>query len=270
MLFHINPRIEALPRPWRLNHQITRDPGYRFTGRGRTEFSYSVFQYTLAGCGRFHYGDKHWDLPPGTGFLCNIQDPHYVYALSPHREWEFFYIQMLGPSTQEMTAAINDRFGQVFQLPMHRGIIKRLRDWLDTRFEGILSAAAGKQVIDQLLDAILEVASTDAQEDSIMHLALKTIQEDPGRPLDATILARTLGISREHLTRLFAQQLGQSPYAYIVEHRVHQAAWELRHSKRSVADIAAGNGFSSPELLCKCFKRILGCTPSQWRKLQGP
>ncbi|MDA3961501.1 MAG: AraC family transcriptional regulator [Planctomycetota bacterium] len=29
--------------------------------------------------------------------------------------------------------------------------------------------------------------------------------------------------------------------------------------------MAAANGFSSPELMCRCFQRVLGCSPSQWR-----
>lgn len=263
MLFQVVPRIEALPRPWRLGRQRVDDPGYHFTGQGRD--GYCVFQYTLAGCGRFRHGDQEWDLPPGTGFLCDIQDPGYAYGLAPHAHWHFLYLQMLAPATAAMVADINRHHGHVFALPLERGIIRHLRRWLDTGFDGVLSAAAGKRLIDQLLDAVLESAHVPDEGNVHLDRALRAIQADPARPLDATVLAREIGVSREHLTRLFRHHLGQSPYAYIIEHRVHRAAWSLHHDSTSVAAVAAGNGFSSPELMCRCFQRVLGCSPSQWR-----
>ena len=264
--FHLNPRIEGLPRPLTLWRQEITDPSYHFIGAGRPH-TYCVFQYTLSGCGCFRYHDQTWELPPGTGFLCDIQDPAYAYYLGEHPRWEFLFLQIGAPATHAMVRALVDQCGPVFELSLKHQLILRYRSWLESDFDGVLDAAAGMAVVHELLAALLGSAQGSAASDNV-HLttALQLISQDVSRPLDASQLAQALGISREHLTRLFRQHLNQSPYAYITENRVHHVAFALRHGEASIAELAAAHGFSSPEVMCKVFKRVMGRTPTQYRE----
>lgn len=82
--------------------------------------------------------------------------------------------------------------------------------------------------------------------------------------LDA--LARAVGLSRAHLSELFAAEVGQPPYGYLLERRVENAARLLTETSRDVSEIAADVGFSSGSGLARTFRSVHGCSPAQWRR----
>ncbi|MFW5829342.1 MAG: helix-turn-helix domain-containing protein [Planctomycetota bacterium] len=96
--------------------------------------------------------------------------------------------------------------------------------------------------------------------------ALELVDRQLHRPLSVTDLAATLGIGREHCSRLFRRILGQSPVSYIQERRVGRAADLLRSSNDSVDVIAESCGLGSRQHLTRLFKRYFHATPQSWRE----
>ncbi len=82
-------------------------------------------------------------------------------------------------------------------------------------------------------------------------------------------LAAACALSRTHLAELFTAEVGQPPYAYLLERRVERAAELLTTTRYSVARIAAEVGFSSHAQLARTFRQVLGCSPTQWRGSRG-
>lgn len=79
-------------------------------------------------------------------------------------------------------------------------------------------------------------------------------------------LAALLGLSAAHFSRAFKATFGASPHAYVTERRLGVACRLLQEDKStSIADIAAGLGFSSQSHFTDAFRRKLGVTPGRWR-----
>lgn len=79
-------------------------------------------------------------------------------------------------------------------------------------------------------------------------------------------MAALVGMSSAHFSRMFKATFEQSPHAYVLERRIEAACRALRMERdRSVADIAAGNGFSSQAHFTEAFRRKVGTTPARWR-----
>ncbi|MEV0001520.1 AraC family transcriptional regulator [Micromonospora sp. NPDC050980] len=78
-------------------------------------------------------------------------------------------------------------------------------------------------------------------------------------------LAAACALSRTRLAELFVAEVGQPPYAYLLERRVERAAELLATTGASVARIAAEVGFSSHTQLARAFRRRHGCPPTRWR-----
>lgn len=80
-------------------------------------------------------------------------------------------------------------------------------------------------------------------------------------PLSVPELARAVGISHTHLTRMFRQDLGSTVVGYLRRRRVEQAEHLLRHSTLSVASIAAAVGIADLQAFNKAVRRELGRSP---------
>jgi AraC-like DNA-binding protein len=70
--------------------------------------------------------------------------------------------------------------------------------------------------------------------------------------------------------RVFSEITGKTPFAYIRDIRLSEAAKKLRDSKLSVLDIALSLAFGSHEGFTKAFSRQYGVTPTQYRKELPP
>ncbi|MFQ4139070.1 helix-turn-helix transcriptional regulator [Nodosilinea sp. PGN35] len=91
--------------------------------------------------------------------------------------------------------------------------------------------------------------------DANLHQELKLVE-----------LAAIAQISPAYFARLFKQSEGISPHQYILQRRVEQAQALLRHSELSLAEIAVRVGFCDQSHLTRCFKRLVGITPTQFRQ----
>ncbi len=81
-------------------------------------------------------------------------------------------------------------------------------------------------------------------------------------------LARQVGLSVGHFYKLFRQEVGLSPANYYVRQRLSRAKQLLRNSTLTITDIAVALGFSSSQYFSTVFKRYVGLSPSEYRRLR--
>ena len=79
-------------------------------------------------------------------------------------------------------------------------------------------------------------------------------------------LARLAGLSPFHLTRVFRREVGLPPHVYLKQVRVFKAR-ELLGQGLPIAEAAAEAGFTDQSHLSRQFKKLLGITPGQYRRL---
>jgi len=79
-------------------------------------------------------------------------------------------------------------------------------------------------------------------------------------------LAHCAGLSPFHLLRVFQHSTGLTPHGYLIQARIRKAR-QLLASGNSPAAVAADTGFADQSHLNRHFKRTLGITPGQYRKI---
>ena len=77
-------------------------------------------------------------------------------------------------------------------------------------------------------------------------------------------LAAQVNLSPFYLLRVFKQEMGLSPHAYLTQTRIWRAR-KLLLAGFPIADVAAQTGFADQSHLTRRFKRIVGVTPGQYR-----
>jgi len=105
-----------------------------------------------------------------------------------------------------------------------------------------------------------------ALRDRALSAALSAMHRAPERAWTVPELAEIASLSRSAFAERFNHVLGQPPLAYLTEHRMRLAAWQLRHSSQPVCRIAEQVGYSSETAFSQAFKRSHGESPSAYRK----
>ena len=79
-------------------------------------------------------------------------------------------------------------------------------------------------------------------------------------------LAREAGMSSSHFIRSFRETTGQTPYQFLLHHRVKRAQSLLRDPRASLTEVALASGFADQHHLARVFRRITRMTPSGYRR----
>lgn len=83
-------------------------------------------------------------------------------------------------------------------------------------------------------------------------------------------VARQVGISPAHFTRLFKQVTGQTFQDYLIHLRLAHARQLLLEGTLNVAEVAHYSGFKDPYYFSRLFHRRVGCSPSQYQRGSWP
>jgi len=75
------------------------------------------------------------------------------------------------------------------------------------------------------------------------------------------------GVHPTHLMRVFRAHYGLSIGEYIRNCRLNHAVKMIFSNALRLADIAAESGFADHSHMTNCFRRYLGLTPSEYRRL---
>jgi AraC-like DNA-binding protein len=98
--------------------------------------------------------------------------------------------------------------------------------------------------------------------------AMEHVEECVGecRPLRLTGLAQQLGLSPDHLTRIFSQATGWPLIEFYQRRRVQRACGLLLNPAAKVTDVGYALGYADTAHLCRFFKRYVGLSPRAYRK----
>lgn len=94
----------------------------------------------------------------------------------------------------------------------------------------------------------------------------ESIETEPGAAHSISELARRAAMSPRHFTRVFTDEVGEAPGAYVERIRTDAARRQLEETDDTVTVIAARCGFGTAETLRRKFVRRMGISPDQYRK----
>ena len=102
--------------------------------------------------------------------------------------------------------------------------------------------------------------------DKRLRQLIQTVVSRPEDEWNIEKMTELANLSRAQLMRLFKQQTGISPHAFVNLIRLRQAAVLLRQTADSVLSVALSVGFQSETHFGKAFKKQYGISPGQYRK----
>ena len=110
--------------------------------------------------------------------------------------------------------------------------------------------------------------STDflAIEDEVVAEAMRVIESLSNTIIGVDDVVEHVRLGRRALERRFSETLGRSPAEEIRRAHVRRAKRVLTETKLPLIGVAVASGFRDSKGLCCIFRRIVGMTPTTWRK----
>ena len=107
--------------------------------------------------------------------------------------------------------------------------------------------------------------SAYATTDKEVLTALQFIRQNLGKKISVEDVLEQVPLSRRILEVRFKKVIGYSIYQYISQQRISCFAELLLETNDSIQEIAYKLGEDDAKAICRRFKELKGCTPSEWR-----
>jgi AraC-like DNA-binding protein len=99
-----------------------------------------------------------------------------------------------------------------------------------------------------------------------MQAAIDLVAARYGDKVTLDDLAQAANMQRNYFCRIFRQVTGITPMEYLLQYRVQVASRLLRETESSITEIGYAIGFADASHFCRAFSRIMGTSPSRFRK----
>jgi AraC-like DNA-binding protein len=119
-----------------------------------------------------------------------------------------------------------------------------------------------------LSESIHEMGWFAALADSRLSSALLAIHTDPAKRWTLQELAIHAGMSRSVFAQRFREATGETPMDYLTRWRMLLAGEQLENSSRPISAIAPSLGYDSESAFTNAFKRVMGCPPREFLRIQ--
>lgn len=116
----------------------------------------------------------------------------------------------------------------------------------------------------QTISRVLQVERMEKGRNQIDQIKI-FLKENFMKELTLERTAREVGLSQYYFSRMFKQETGDAFIDYVTKIRIEKAKQLVRNPERSLKEICFEVGYHDPAYFSRVFKKIVGCTPSEYR-----
>ena len=248
-------------------------PGYLFDPeRGRILQEYQLL-YIVKGRGEFANQTTSYDIVKGTLVLLRPGVWH-SYKPSKNEGWTEYFIGFSGEMADKAIEKLFAEDEQIFNVGLKQEMVDLYQRAIEVAAEDRPSAQqllCG--IVMHLLGNLIYIAHraiTADRMDQIIEQAKAIMQEKASQNIDLDMLAEQLNVSYSWFRKVFREYTGYPPAKYFMLVKLRRAQYLLVNTQESIKEIAFSLGFKSPEHFYTTFKRVMGSTPSIYRKSSTP
>lgn len=234
-----------------------------------------VLHYCVEGKGWCEIEGRRWIVPPQTVLLIPAGVPH-CYGAVDRDPWSIHWIHFTGRSAGDYLKLLGASGEMpIFHLPCSDEILSAFEAAYQlmngVHAHSFLVAASG--VLARLL-TMANLARHSVNPRS--HTAEKNLKnteifmrENVGGRYSLQHFAQLAHMSPHHYCSLFKTRYGFSPIEYFNRLKINKARDLLARTALQVRQISRQLGFDDPYYFSRLFRKVVGVSPSDYRKMRG-
>ena len=228
-----------------------------------------LIHLVVSGKGIFEVGGRTWEVSEGDLFFAR---PSQLirYTADEQQPWEYSWVGFNGACAHKLAAQLPF----TDDAPVHHtsdpdGMRAALNNIYSSRGLQPQDEAAMVGYLYLFIAALMRETSagkphTASSSSQYVLNAIKYIQFNYSHDISIDDVAKSVGVSRSHLYRVFMLNVGKSPIDYLTEYRINEACKLLRAGNLSIAEVAVSVGFFDQFYFSRVFKRAKGVPPSKY------
>ena len=226
---------------------------------------------TEKGCGNIIIQGKKYILNEGEGVLTAPCVRHSYYAQGP--DWITLFATFTGTLESSLDMILGKRQGVFTEKDQGARIAALISDSVEKFKQTPADAESLSVDCYRLLMNFVDGVSTrellnDPLYQRYVEPVIKVIETDYSLELTAQHLCGLVYITPQYLSRLFVRFLGCSVYEYLTVYRMNKSKeFLLTYPQMEVQEIAHRVGFPDSSHFIAMFKKRMGMTPLEFRKL---
>jgi AraC-like DNA-binding protein len=255
--------------PYLHRRQVVSSARYSWNCRDRGKNPFVILQWTHSGEGIFESEQGSVRVPADHAFIAVVPErSSYHYPPDGEEPWIFSWLNFYGAQGCDLFRKLQFEFGPVIPLAPRGAAAASLRRLL-ARGEGAdrfqISLQSYAFALEWWREASRPTGGPENRLNRVLRFALDHFRE----PLGVKELAGEAGLSREHFSRIFTEQMGETPSAYLQRLRMAEATIFVRETDMPLREIAMRSGFYSERQLMRTFQRVHRTNPSHYRRRKG-
>jgi AraC-like DNA-binding protein len=235
--------------------------------------SHEEFQFSCceAGAGRYRFSRCSYAVPRRTLVAVQAGEMHGFDPLLHPPIGSLYRALYISPSAiRELPIAGRVRFTLALREPivhyrqLRHAFLAAHRTFLESDME-----LEKQTVIDSFLLLIAQRHSRESiplvqvgREKIWVRKVRQYLDANASRNISVQELVNLTGLNRMYLTRVFTEEVGMPPHAYLLGVRLHQAQALLRKGE-AITDVALATGFSDQAHFSRHFRKYFGLTPGR-------
>ena len=144
-------------------------------------------------------------------------------------------------------------------------------DWFQQRYDMYMNLREVFTGLARDIQAMLTDFETKKhlRDKKPIRLAKQLIHEKYSEPLSLDTVSKSIGFNPAYFSYLFKKETGKTFSEYLTEVRMEQAKRMLLNSDLDVYEIASCVGYADEKYFSRLFRKMIGLSPSEYKKLYG-
>lgn len=229
-----------------------------------------ILLYCLKGEGWIKIHGKTIKLTPNTGYIIPKNTPH-KYGSSQKEAWSIYWVHFSGTYAATFyerfcftkESAVNIVYDEN-RLEVLKEIISLLEDTLsDERVELVHFKLM------TFLSSLCYVTTLENNITDKISVSISFMKTNLEETLTIDTLANQACFSVSRYSELFKQKTGYSPIQYFIRLKIQKACEYLYFTNLNIKEICKKVGFEDPYYFSRMFKKQIGLSPMQYKKVHS-